>query len=111
MEEILLLDWLPVKTTINSENYIEELTELRKAIKRERRGKLIHGVLLQHDNAMPHVSSKIMDTIHDLGFECLPPIYSPALAPSDYWSFREMERPLRAKRFDYFKRLEKEVKH
>ena len=36
-EGILLLDWLPEKTTINSDYYIEELKELRQAIKRERR--------------------------------------------------------------------------
>ncbi|KAI6653929.1 Histone-lysine N-methyltransferase SETMAR [Oopsacas minuta] len=85
--------------------------ELRQAIKRERRGKLTLGVLLQHDNARPHVSSKTMIAIDDLGFECLPhPPYSPDLAPSDYWLFGEMKRPLRGKRFEDFKRLEYEIK-
>ena len=60
------------KPTINSDYYIEELKELRQAIKRERRGKLSCGVLLQHDNARPHVSSKIVAAIRELGFECLP---------------------------------------
>ena len=92
-EGIIHLDWLPEKTTINSDYYVEELKELRQAIKRERRGKLTRGVLLQHDNARPHVSSKTMAAIDDLGFECLPhPPYSPDLAPSDYWLFGEMKR-------------------
>ena len=59
---------------------------MREAIKRERRGKLRRGVLLQHDNARPYVSSKTVAAIRELGFECLPhPPYSPDLAPSDYW--------------------------
>ena len=80
-EGILLLDWLPEKTTMNSDYYIEELKELRQAIKRERRGKLSRAVLLQHDNARPHVSSKTVAAIRELGFECLPhPPYNPDLA-------------------------------
>ncbi|KAI6655304.1 Transposase [Oopsacas minuta] len=102
---IIHLDWLPEKTTINSDYYVDELKELRQAIKRERRGKLTRGVLLQHDNARPHVSFKTMAAIDDLGFECFPhPPYSPDLAPSDYWLFGEM------KRFENFKRLEYEIK-
>ncbi|KAI6648299.1 Transposase [Oopsacas minuta] len=52
-EGIIYLDWLPEKTTINSDYYVDELKELRQAIKRERRGKLTRGVLLQHNNARP----------------------------------------------------------
>ena len=43
---ILSIDWLPEKTTINSDYYISELEELREVIKRERRGKLSKGILL-----------------------------------------------------------------
>ncbi|KAI6653980.1 Histone-lysine N-methyltransferase SETMAR [Oopsacas minuta] len=102
---------LPEKTTINSDYYVDELKELRQASKRERRGKLTRSVLLQHDNARPHVSSKTMAAIDDLEFECLPhPPYSPDLAPSDYKLFGEMKKPLRGKRFEDFKRLECEIK-
>ncbi|KAI6657150.1 hypothetical protein LOD99_15936 [Oopsacas minuta] len=62
----------PEKTTIISDYYVDALKALRPPIKRERRGKLTHGVLLQHDNAIPHVCSKTMAAIDDLGFECLP---------------------------------------
>ncbi|KAI6651829.1 hypothetical protein LOD99_4708 [Oopsacas minuta] len=72
MKGILLLDRLPEKITINSNYYIEEFKQLGKDIKHERRGKFTFGVLLQYDQTMPHVSSKTMDAIHDLGFECLP---------------------------------------
>ncbi|KAI6659507.1 Kinesin-like protein KIF14 [Oopsacas minuta] len=52
-----------------------------------------------------------MAAIDDLGFECLPHLqYSSDLAPSDYWLFGELKRPLRWKRFEDFKRLEYEIK-
>ena len=109
-EGILLLDWLPEKTTISSDYYIEELKELRQGIKRERRGKLSRGVLLQHDIAKPHVSSKTVAVIRELAVECLPhPPSSPDLAPSDYWLFGEMKRPLRGKRFPDFKELDCQI--
>lgn len=92
--------------------YISELEELREVIKRERRRKMTHGILLQHDNARPHVSDKTNDAIRRLGFECLShPPYSPDLAWSDYWLFEEMKRPLRGKRFSEFKDLEQTVNH
>ena len=89
---ILSIDWLPEKCTINSDYYIRELEELRDVIKRERRGKLTRGILLQHDNARPHISSRTNDAIRRLGFECLPhPPYSLDVVPSDYWLFGEMK--------------------
>ncbi|KAI6655685.1 Histone-lysine N-methyltransferase SETMAR-like [Oopsacas minuta] len=110
-EGIIYLDCLPEKTTINSDYYVDELKKLCQAIKRERRGKLTRGILLQYDNARPHVSSKTIAGIDDLGFECLPhPPYCPDFAPSDYWLFGEMKRPLGGKRFEDFKWLEYEIK-
>ena len=106
------IDWFPDKTTINSDYYLSELRELREVIKRERRGKLSKGILLQHDNARSHVSYQTKDAIRRFGFECLPhPPYSPDLAPSDHWLFGEMKRPLRGKRFSDFKQLEREINH
>ena len=87
------------------------MKELRQAIKRERIVKLSRGVLLQPDDARPHVSPKTVATIRELVFECLPhPPYSPDLAPSDYWLFGDMKRPLRGKRFPDFKGLDCQIK-
>lgn len=99
-EGILLIEWLPEGKAINSDYYIEVLKKLREAVKSKRRGKLTRHVLLQHDNATPHSSAKTMAAIKDLGFELLPhPPYSPDLAPSDYWLFGSMKKPLRGKRY------------
>ena len=107
---ILLLDWLPEKTT--SMAIIYRRTErIAFAIKREKRGELSPGVSLQHDNARPHVSSKPLAGIRELGFECIPHLpYSPDLAPWDYWLFSSLKRPLREKRFPDFKGLVFQVK-
>ena len=66
----------------------------------KRRGKLLAGVLLLHDNAPVHMYAKSQATIRQRGFQQLNhPPYSPDLAPSDYFLFRVMKKILRGKRF------------
>ena len=102
----LLIKWLPEGRTVNTQYYIEALKELRENVKKDRRGKLSKGVLLLHDNARPHTSFATSDAIRDLNFEILPhPPYSPDLAPSDYWIFGAMKKPLKGKRFDTLQQL------
>ncbi len=92
---IVLIDWLPEKVTVNSDYYIQVLSNLKEQIKENRRGKCSRGVLLQHDNAPPHTSAKTMAAIGELGFTLIPPpAYSPDLAPSDYWLFPELKKSL-----------------
>lgn len=103
---ILLIKWLPEKQTITGLYYCKILTELREAIKTQRRGKLTHGVLLQHDNARPHTAYLAVRTIRELGFDVLPhPPYSPDLAPSDYFRFGEMAKVSRGKRYKNIQEL------
>ncbi len=109
-EGILLVKWLPQGRTINSEYYCEVLTDLREEVKKNRRGKLTRGVLLQQDNARPHTSVQTQATIRNLGFTVIPPPpYSPDLAPSDYWLFAAMKRPLRGRRYDNLQQLSSAV--
>ena len=73
---------------------------LRLAIKFKRRGLLITGVLLQHDNARTHTASSTVATIQDLSFDCLPhPPYSPDLAPSDFHVFGPLKEATGCKSF------------
>lgn len=59
------------------------------------------GVLLQQDYARPHTGAQTMAVIRELKFTVLPhPPYFPDLAPSDYWLFGEMKKPLREKHYD-----------
>jgi len=63
---VLLIDYLPDKTTMNGQYYANLLLKLRQAIKDKRRGMLTHGVWLSHDNSPVHKStlpSKLFATV------------------------------------------------
>jgi len=96
---LLLLEFMPQKTTITGQTYANTITALREAIKEKSRGKLSAGVLLLHDNAPLHMSAKSQAAIRQCEFQQLyHPHYSPDLAPSDYFLFQVMKIFLRGKR-------------
>ena len=83
---LLLLEFMPQKTTITGQTYANTITTLREAIKKKWRGKLSADVLLLHDNAPVHMSAKSQAAIRQCGFQQLNhPPYNPDLAPSDYF--------------------------
>jgi [histone H3]-lysine36 N-dimethyltransferase SETMAR len=97
---VLLIDFLPHKTTINGQYYAALMGRLRESIIEKRRGKLTKGVLLLHDNAPAHTARVAQAAIRDCGFEQLNhPAYSPDLAPSDFYLFRLLKKALRGRRF------------
>lgn len=97
---VILTDYLPAGRTITGDYYRKLLTELREKIKEKRRGMLSKGVLLLHDNAPAHSAHQTVQVANTCGYEILPhPPYSPDLAPSDFFLFREMKKPLRGRRF------------
>ena len=59
------------------------------------------GVLILHDNAPVHKSKVAQAAIRECGFEQLNhPPYSPDLAPSDYYLFRNLKSNLRGERYN-----------
>ena len=87
-------------TSVTGEYYANVIKQLRVAIKEKRREKLAAGVLLLHDNAPVHKSRVAQAAIHECKFEQLNhPPYSPDLAPSDYYLFRNLKSHLRGTRF------------
>ena len=48
---VIMLDFLPKKSTITAVYYANLLYQLRTAIREKHQGKLSKGILLQHDNA------------------------------------------------------------
>ena len=97
---ILLIDYLPHKQTITGVYYAELISKLREAIKAKRRIMLTRGVLFQQDNAPVHESEVAMSAIHSAGFELIDhPPYSPDLAPSDFFLFPNLKKPLRGIKF------------
>jgi histone-lysine N-methyltransferase SETMAR len=97
---ILLIDFMPPGTTINSDRYCDTLRKLRRAIQNRRRGMLSKGVTLLHDNARPHASRQTQHLLKQFGWTVMPhPPYSPDLAPSDYHLFPYLKEHLGGQRF------------
>ena len=59
-EGILLVDYMPPKTTITGDAYVAVLRNLKEAIKDKRRGKLTGSVLLLHD-----FTTRLLYTSHE----------------------------------------------
>jgi len=54
---VLLVEFLPQGTTINSAVYCETLKKMRRAIQNKRHGMLSATILLLHNNTRPHCCS------------------------------------------------------
>ena len=98
---VLLVEFLPRGTKINSAVYCETLKKLRRATQNKRRGMLSATILLLHDNARPHSTAQTQNLITSFKWEQMDhPPYSPDLAPSDYHLFLHLKKLLGGKRFD-----------
>jgi len=65
-------------------------------------------VILQHDNAWPHVAQSVKTYLETLKWEVLPhTLYSPDIAPSDYHLFRSMAYGLAKQHFYSFEDAKK----
>ena len=85
---VIMLDFLPKRSTITGVYYANLLDQLRSAIREKRRGKLSKGVLLQQDNARVHTCKVAMDAVERNGYELIShPAYSLDLVPSDFFLF------------------------
>ena len=99
-KDVLLVAYLPQKTTMTGPYYGEVLTNLRQAVKEKRRGMLTRGSLLLHDNARVLMSRVAQAVVKDIGFEQLShPPHSPDVTPSDFYLFRHLKPHLRGTRF------------
>ena len=62
-KDVIMLDFLPKRSTITGVYYANLLDQLRAAICEKRRGKLSKSVLLQQDNAKVHTCKVAMDAV------------------------------------------------
>ena len=86
--------------TVNSKNYCELLTQVKKDIKNKRRRLQSRGVILLQDNARPHTAARTLAKIEDLGWKLLThPPYSPDLAPSDFHLFGPLKESMKGIHF------------
>ena len=97
---VLLIDYLEKGKTINSEYYCNLLDQLDKNIREKRPGLQKKTIIFHQDNARVHTSFLTMVKLNELKYELFEhPPYSPDLAPSDYYLFRNLKQFLRGKRF------------
>ena len=98
---VLLVEFLPQGTAINSAVYCETLKKLKCAIQNKRHGILSATILLLHDNARPHSAAQTQDLITSFRWEQMDhPPYSPDLVPSDFHLFVHLKKYLGGKQFD-----------
>ena len=65
-------------------------------------------VILQHDNARPHVAKSVKNYLEMLKWQVLPhPLYSPDIAPSDYYLFQSVAHGLADQQFHSYEDIEK----
>ena len=97
---VIMVDFLPKRSTITGVYYANLLDQLRTAIHEKRLGKLSKDVLLQQDNARVHTCKVAMDAVERNGYELIPhPAYSPDLAPSDFFLFLILKKDIRGLHF------------
>jgi len=79
--------------TITGDLHRKQLMHLSRALKdkRSQYNERHDKVILQHDNARPHIAKSVKTYLETLKWEVLPHSpYSPDIAPSDYHLFRSM---------------------
>ena len=97
---ILLTKHLSHGTTISGPYYISIIARLCCVILEKRRGKVSNGMLLLHANAPVHKCNVAHAAIRKVGFvELNHPVYSPDIAPPDYFLFSNLKKCLRSKNF------------
>lgn len=97
---ILLIDYLEKGKTINSEYYTTLLDQLDVMVREKRPSLRKKKIIFNQDNARVHTSALSMAKIKELKYDLLEqPPYSPDLAPSDFYLFRNLKQFLRGKRF------------
>ena len=97
---VLLIEYLPLGTTINGSCYASIIERLPSVIVEKERGKVSREVLLLHDNAPIHKCKVVQAAIRQAGFiELNHPVYSPDIAPTDYHLFSNLKKFLRLKNF------------
>jgi len=105
---VVYYELLQPNETITGDRYRLQLMRLSRALKEKRpQYEERHDkVILQHDNARPHVAQSVKTYLETLKWEVLPhPPYSPDIAPSDYYLFRSMAHGLAEQHFHSFEEV------
>lgn len=109
---VVYYELLKPNERITGEVYRRQSMRLSRALreKRPQYSDRHNKVILQHDNARPHVAQPVKTYLETLKWEVLPhPPYSPDIAPSDYHLFRSMTHGLAYQHFHSYEEAKKWV--
>lgn len=107
---VVYYELLKPNETVTGKLYRRQMMRLSRELKKKRpQYQQRHDkVILQHDNARPHVAQPVKTYLETLKWEVLPhPLYSPDIAPSDYHLFRSMQHGLADQHFSNYDELKK----
>ena len=107
---VIYYELLKPNETINGERYRTQLMRLSRALreKRPQYEQRHEKVILQHDNARPHVPKPVKIYLETLKWEVLPYLpYSPDISPSHYYLFWSMVHGLADQQFRSYEDIEK----
>jgi histone-lysine N-methyltransferase SETMAR len=108
---VLLAHFQKRGENVNSASYCKVLLKIRDSICSKLPGQLARGVLLHHENAIPHTARATQERIQELQWELREhPPYGRDLAPSDFHLFEPLKNSLGDKRFADDEVVETEVR-
>ena len=108
--DVIYYELLKPDETITGERYRTQLMRFSRALreKRPQYEQRDEKLILQHDNARPHVAKPVKIYLETLKWEVLPrPPYSPDISPSYYHLFRSMAHGLADQQFLSYEDIKK----
>ena len=108
---MIYMRWVPTVQTVNKEYHVEVLREFRKRFLRKRPALFKSGQWHFHgDNAPLHNSILVTDYLTKMGIKTVPQLlYSPDLAPYDFWLFLKFKEKLRGCRYETIEEMKAAV--
>lgn len=98
-------------TTVTGEVFVDILRQFRTSL-RIRRPRLFRAFWLHMDNASPHTCLETRRFLLQTGTQVVPhPLYSPDLAPNDFFFYPRVKREIKGNRFATLDDVENEVDH
>ncbi len=96
---------------VTGEMFVQVLQRLRESILHRRGKQYLKDCSLHMDNASPHTCLDTRKFLIQCGMKVVEhPPYSPDLAPSDFWLYPCLKKPLRGRRYENLKALKEAVR-
>jgi len=109
-EGIVHREFVPPGMTVNADFYCDILRRLRENVWRKRPQKWQNlNLIIHNDNAPAHRSFKVSQFLAKNNMTVIPhPLYSPDLAPCDFFLFPKLKLRMKGRRFDTIEENEDE---